>query len=665
MNEPALAIENLGIVYQVRGLDRPVIRDLSFAIAAGEAYGLVGESGCGKSTVAFAVMRYLAANGRVKAGAIRVAGEDVLALGGEKLRRYRAASVSMVYQNPGLALNPTMRIGDQLIEAFEVAGASPVQARTRALDMLTQVRLADPAGVMGRFAHQLSGGMQQRVVIAMALASRPGLLILDEPTTGLDVTVEAEVLDLIEELRRATGASLLYISHNLGLVARLCDRVGVLYAGQLLEEGPTREVFRHPRHPYGVGLLRCLPRGERDTEGHGLDTINGFLPPLGASITGCVFGERCGLARAECLEKAPPLTACGPGRLSRCFRSKEAADLPRVEEAPPPASSAPADRPPLLQLTGISKTFHQGDISYKALNDVALTIREGETVGLVGESGSGKTTLARVISGLTKPDPGAEILFEGRPLSFRIADRDQTQVGAIQVIFQNPDAALNRRFSVYRILNRAIKRLRGGPARAREERLFQLLNFVRFDQNLVRLVPSNLSGGLKQRVAIARAFAGRPRLVICDEPTSALDVSVQAAILNLLVRLQREQGVTYIFISHDLGVVRYIADRIAVLYLGHLLEFGPAERIFSSFHHPYTEALLSARPTLEKENQGDRLRLAGDIPNPGALPPGCVFQTRCPRKTAEMCVERRPELREVRPGHFLSCHLSDKELGKL
>ena len=663
MSDAAIELQDLEIAYRVRGVDRRVLRGVSFAIGQGESYGLVGESGCGKTTAAFAIMRYLPRNAKILNGSIRLNGEDMLEMGGAKVRRLHATTVSMVYQNPASALNPSIRVGPQLAEVFELLGVSSEEALHKSEAMLHKVQISDPQRVMRRYPHQLSGGMQQRVVIAMALAKNPTLLILDEPTTGLDATVEAEVLDLIAALRQEFGTSVLFISHNLAVIAKMCERVGVLYAGRLVEEGIAQEVFRDPRHPYTVGLLRCIPRGGVRKDETALDTIPGFLPRLGATLPGCVFEPRCGLAKEICREQEPELYPLGNGRASRCHFHERAHELPRVAPARLPAAQA-ANGKPLLEVENGSKTFKQEGQDVQALVDVSLLVRPGEVLGLVGESGSGKTTLARVLLGLTAPDEGSALAMDGAPLAGKVEKRTREQVRSLQIVFQNPDGALNRRHSVRRIVGRALEKLLGLKGRQRDERAVELAESVRFDQALMGAKPAQLSGGLKQRVAIARAFAGEPRIVLCDEPTSALDVSVQAAILNLLVELQTQKGVSYIFISHDLGVVRYISDRIAVMYLGRLQEVGDAETVFGGPHHPYTEALLSAVPNIEGEER-TRIRLEGEIPSAANPPSGCVFHTRCPRYIGEICVQEEPPLAEVEPGHLMRCHIPVDELRRL
>jgi peptide/nickel transport system ATP-binding protein len=659
---PALEVSHLDVAYRVRSQDRLALRDVSFSIGRGESYGLVGESGSGKSTVALALVGYLPRNGRVSGGTISINGRDPLSMGKSALRDLRAKTVSMVYQEPGRALNPSMRVGRQIAEVYEIAGASAGEARRSARDMLRKVQISDPDLVMRRYPHELSGGMAQRAVIAMALASSPSLLILDEPTTALDATVEAEVLDLVAALRQEFDTSVLFITHNLAVIAKMCDRVGVLYAGELVEEGPARQVFDDPRHPYTVGLLRCIPRRGQRKDRDRLDTIPGFLPAPGHTMTGCVFAPRCALAQDRCRESEPPFFDVSDLRISRCFFHANAPDLPRATPASDPALAEHDTGEPLVVVEGLSKTFAGSGVGIRALADVDLTVRRGETLGLVGESGSGKTTLARVLLGLTGPDQGSVVTLEGTPLSPDVRRRPRETLRRLQIVFQNPDSALNRRHTVRSLISRPLTRLAGLSGAALQDRLAELIGSVRLEDRHLALRPGQLSGGLKQRVAIARAFGARPDVVVCDEPTSALDVSVQAAILNLLADLQKTEQVTYLFISHDLGLVRYLSDRIVVLYLGRVMEVGPAETVFAGPHHPYTEALFSAVPSLDGQRP-DRIRLQGEIPSAADPPSGCVFHTRCPRKLSTgVCESTEPPLLEGEPQHLIRCHIPLGEL---
>jgi peptide/nickel transport system ATP-binding protein len=654
MSGPVLQVEGLTVSYRRHGQDLEVLSDVTFEIGANEAFGLVGESGCGKTTAAFAIMRYLPPNGRVERGSIRLEGDDLLALDDEQLRRLRGRSMAMVYQEPGSALNPSLRVGDQVAEVFRFhEGASREEALSKAREMLMRVALPDPGRILRRYPHQLSGGQQQRVMIAMALAGNPRLLVLDEPTTGLDATVEAEVLDLIAALREELDAAILFITHNLGLIARMCERVGVLYAGRIIEEGPALELLRDPRHPYTLGLVRCAPRfGARKGEVK-LDPIPGSLPPLGDSLPGCSYEPRCPLARERCRESEPALFPIGSRRASRCYFHDETQSIP-VAEPSLPAVAAAKNGGVLLGVNSLSKAFKDA----LACDDVSLVVATGQTFGLVGESGSGKTTLARCIAGLIAPDEG-EIVFAGARLTRTVGHRKRSVLRALQMVFQHPDSTLNPVHTTRYTLARAIARLRG------KRRVVELAQQVRLEPRHLGLRSAELSGGLKQRVAIGRAFAGNPQLVLCDEPVSALDVSVQAAILNLLLDLQAREGVSYILISHDLAVVRYLADWIGVMYLGQLVEIGPADRIFLPPQHPYTEALLSAIPTLDLERPPERIRLHGPVPSLADPPPGCHFHTRCPRKLGEICEREQPTWQDAGGGHLIRCHRTPDELRQL
>ena len=669
---PTLELRNLEVAYTVRGIDRQVLRGVSFSIAPGEAYGLVGESGCGKSTAAFAAMRYLPRNGKITNGSILFEGKDIVDINSDEVAKLRRSAISMVYQNPATALNPTIRIGKQIAEVFELNGVSSSDAMMMAEQALTKVQIADPARVMRRYAHQLSGGMAQRVVIAMALASNPRLLVMDEPTTGLDATVEAEVLDLVRELRRDTGTAVLFISHNLGVIRNMCDRVGVLYAGALVEQGATSELFSNPSHPYTVGLLRCIPRGGLHKSTDRLDTIPGTPPALGTNFDGCVFAARCSLADDKCRTQLPEMVTINGSHVARCFHIDKAGSMPRsieqIEYAPQTTGHKAQVGDTLLNISHLSKVFNQDGHKVRVINDVSLTLGVGETLGLVGESGSGKTTIAKLVLGLTPPEEGGVVTLDGKGLAKTLNRRDVADVGAMQIVFQNPDQALNRRHSVTRIVSRAVERLRKFSLAAALERAHELLSGMRVDASLHSVRPVQLSGGLKQRVAIARAFAGAPQIVVCDEPTSALDVSVQAAILNLLVDLQKKDQTSFIFISHDLGVVRYISDKIAVLYLGRVVEFGTSQRVFSGPFHPYTEALLSSVPNIDGSTR-KRIPLTGVVPSPSNPPSGCVLNPRCPRKAGSgyetLCETEEPNLTEVEPGHFMRCHVPMAKLKQL
>ena len=561
------------------------------------------------------------------------------------------------------ALNPSIKVGEQIAEVYRFhKGMNKAEALAAAVQMLSTVQISAPDRVARRYPHELSGGQQQRIMFAMALATDPDLLVLDEPTTGLDATVEAEVLDLVEQLRTQFDTSILFVSHNLGIVARMCERVGVLYAGRLIEEGPATELFRDPRHPYTLALLRCMPRLGMRKDTDRLDPIPGSLPPIGAEIAGCVYAERCPIARDRCRAEPPPVEPVSPGHGSRCFYHEEVPAIPVLTRASDEVAPGAVPDGVLLKLDECVKSYGSGGNQVTAVAGVDLEVGRGEVLGLVGESGSGKTSLAKCIVGLLDPSAGT-IEFDSSDVTSVRRPREARR--RLQMVFQNPDNALNPSHSVRTILRRSLELLAGVRGRDRQDQqMDDLARSVRLEPRHLDVRPSALSGGLKQRVAIARSFAGNPSLVLCDEPTSALDVSVQAAILNLLVELQRREGVSYVFISHDLAVVRYVSDRIAVMYLGQIVDVGPAEAVFEPPHHPYTEALLSAIPTLDPEAK-TRMKLHGTLPSPSDPPSGCRFHTRCPRFLGDVCVNVEPPWQSTADGERYRCHIEPGELARL
>lgn len=655
-----LSVDDLYLAYKVRGVPRAVLRGVTFDVRPGEAYGLVGESGCGKSTTAYAAMRYLPDNAVIESGHVLVDDEDVTTMSAAELRRYRKTMVSMVYQDPVQAMNPALKIGRQVAECYRTIGQSKDEAAANARQALRRVRIADPDRVLDRYPHQLSGGMLQRVVIAMALASDPRLLVLDEPTTGLDATVEAEVLDLIRDLRNETGAAILLIAHNMGVIRTMCDRVGVMYAGKIVEEGTVEEVFDHPSHPYTLGLLNSIPRhGVRKTD-RSLFTIPGNLPLIGTPLPTCVYVDRCSLADDLCRSEVPPVTGRSGSHWTRCHHADS---LDQIAAPSHENTDFSAGSTTIVELAKVSKTFRQRGSDVPALVSIDLGVREGETLGLVGESGSGKSTLAKTLLGVHAPDPGGTIKLDGRGVMAKATDRGPESIRAFQMVFQNPDSALNRMWPVRRILRRSVTKLTGLKGAEADRKVDDLAEAMRLSQRHLDMRPRQLSGGLKQRVAIARAFAGDPRIVVCDEPTSALDVSVQAAILNLLANLQNDARTSYLFITHDIGVVRYLSDRIAVMYLGRIMELGTTEQIFDGPNHPYTEALLSAVPSIDGDERM-RIPLRGEIPSPANPPSGCVFHTRCHRVVMGLCDTVDPETIELSPGHQSKCHLTAEQLAE-
>jgi peptide/nickel transport system ATP-binding protein len=673
---PVLELDNARISYFTRAGEINVIPGVSFRLMQGEAMGLVGESGCGKSTVAFAVMNYLGRAGRLTGGRILFEGRDIARMRTEELRQLRGGRMAMVYQDPMSSLNPVMPIGRQLMEVPVIhTGASQEAARERALQMLREVNLPDPQTVFERYPHQLSGGQQQRVVIAMALMAEPSLLIMDEPTTGLDVTVEAAVLDLVRELRQRHNSSILFISHNLGTVVRICDRIGVMYAGELVEEGAIRDVFRDPRHPYTRGLLDCIPVLGSDKHSRPLAPIPGQVPSALARPKGCIFSTRCRYVEpGRCTTERIPVLPIPdqPGHHAQCVRH---AELPPWH-APRSAGAAVEQRrreEKVLSIDGLRKIYHQsagifdsgGGYDVKALNEISVSADRGTTLAIVGESGCGKSTLAKVLTGIERATEGTVVL-EGQEIgSIAVEDRSTGIKRKLQMVFQNPDSTLNPSHSVGFVIGRSLKRLKGVSARQAQEEVRRLLETVKLPVEFAQRKPRQLSGGQKQRVAIARALAGDPELVIADEPVSALDVSVQAAIINLLLEIQRDREATFVFISHDLSVVRYLADRVAVMYLGHIVEYGTVEEIFSPPYHPYTEALLSAVPVPDPDVHQKRIVLEGVLPSATNLPQGCPFSTRCPRKIGAIFDTTTPPEQRTASGHRILCHIPLPDLSRV
>ena len=680
MTEPILEIENLSISFFTRGGEIPAVMDFSCRVMPGEAMGLVGESGCGKSTVALGIIRDLGKNGHIVGGTIKFRGEDLTNMSEEKLRKIRGSAIAMVYQEPMASLNPAMKVGRQLMEVPIIhEGLDKAAAHARALEILGDVRLPDPARIMEAYPHQLSGGQQQRIVIAMALLSSPALLLMDEPTTALDVTVEAGIVDLVKNLGEKYGASMLFISHNLGLILATCNRITVMYSGEAVETGTIGAIFDDMRHPYTQGLFRSIPLPSADKTAHPLIAIPGQLPLPHERPPGCNFGPRCAHFEAgKCDQRK--LAMHEPegqvGHETRCVRTDEidwnapiAGD--HTNEPIEPGGT-------VLRVKGLKKYYRvaANEIfggtearSVKANEEVSLEAREAETVAIVGESGCGKSTLARVLLGLETRTEGEVLLGDKEIGAVEIADRDTETVSSIQMVFQNPFDTLNPSHTVGAQIIRSLEKF--GVGKSQEERrgrMLELLDLVKLPREFESRMPRQLSGGQKQRIGIARAFAGSPRVVVADEPVSALDVSVQAAVTELLVDVQRSSRTTMLFISHDLSIVRYLADRVVVMYLGHVVEQGTTDQVFAPPYHPYTEALLSAVPIADTSIVKKHIVLEGDIPSAMNPPSGCPFQTRCPRKSqvpGDKCESEMPPMRTVADGHILKCHLADADLDEM
>ncbi len=674
MAEPIIEINNLSISFFSKIGEIPAVMDFSMRVMPGECMGLVGESGCGKSTVALAIMRDLPGIGRITKGKIKFKGRDMGEMSQAELQQIRGSQISMVYQEPMASLNPSMRIGQQLMEVPLIhEKISKEEARQRALDMVKAVKLPDPERIMNAYPHQLSGGQQQRVVIAMALLSKPSLLLLDEPTTALDVTVEAGIVQLVKELARTFGTSMIFVSHNLGLIRETCDRITVMYSGEAVETGNIHDVFGKMRHPYTQGLFRSIALPGTDKNSRPLVAIPGQLPLPHQRPQGCYFGPRCPHFESGLCDQAAVPMAIVPGderHESRCLRVSDINWRGSAARGAVQAAVAPGE--PVLVIDHLRKhykvaaneIFGRGEArTVKANEDISLVARESETVAIVGESGCGKSTLAKVLLGLETATGGRVKIADREMQSTGVQQRDAASVATIQMVFQNPFDTLNPSHTVGSQIMRTLEKFNiGKTVTERHNRMLELLDLVKLPRAFEHRMPRQLSGGQKQRIGVARAFAGHPRVVIADEPMSALDVSVQAAVAELLTDIQRQSKTTMVFISHDLSIVRYLSDRVVVMYLGYIVEQGTTDQIFAPPYHPYTEALLAAIPIADTNYVKRKVVLEGDIPSATNPPPGCPFQTRCLHKAkveGGRCERELPELREREPGHFIRCHLPD------
>ncbi|HEY7765339.1 MAG TPA: ABC transporter ATP-binding protein [Aestuariivirgaceae bacterium] len=673
---PVLECKDLCISYYTRSGEVPAVVNFNLTVMPGEAVGLVGESGCGKSTVALAIMRHMGRNGAITGGSIKFLGRDITTLSEEELRSIRGSQIAMVYQEPMASLNPSMRAGDQLNEVLMIhKGLSEAKALQRSIELLAKVRLPDPERIMRAFPHQLSGGQQQRVLIAMALLANPKLLLLDEPTTALDVTVEAGIIELIKDISREFGTSMIYISHNLGLILETCHKLTVMYSGQAVETGSVKQVFDYMRHPYTRGLFDSIPLPGTDRIARPLVPIRGQLPLPSERPPGCSFAPRCDyFQKGRCDKPIPMLAIEGDsGHEARCVRYKEIDWTFRKGAGQSQEPMSIGD--PVLEVKRMRKYYELRDNSLmawfkgarrrfvKANEKLDFEAREAETVAIVGESGCGKTTFAKVLMGLENASAG-EVTIKGRDIGrLPVQKRDPKLIGSLQLIFQNPFETLNPSHTVGSQVARVIKKFGvAGSAEEIERRMFEMFDLVKLPREFAFRKPRQLSGGQKQRIGIARAFGGKATVIVADEPVSALDVSVQAAITGLLTDIQRKKRTTMIFISHDLSVVRYLADRVVVMYLGHIMEQGTVEQVFAPPYHPYTEALLSAVPIADTAVQKKHIVLKGELPSPINPPPGCPFQTRCHRKIGAICETEMPPERNMGNGHRILCHLPEDVL---
>jgi peptide/nickel transport system ATP-binding protein len=659
--EMILEIKDLDVTYSTYYGSVAAVQGVSLAAGEDEAIGIIGESGSGKSTLAYAIMDYLAANGE-SAGRVLFKGEDLSAKSRKEMREYRGNRIAMVYQNPYSALNPSLTIGRQLDEVSLFHRAvGKKEARRLSVEALKDLYMGDAEGIVRRYPHQISGGMQQRICIAMALLCRPDLLILDEPTTALDVTIEAVILDLIQDLRRRYKMALIYISHDIGIVNKVSDRIAVMYRGEIVELGPKKSIFASPQHPYTRALINCLPRSGIVKDEYRLNTIPGYVRKRGTAERGCPFADRCGKKVTGCVERY--------GMKRRAEAHYAACERAYAEDAPdtsltPVRISAPSANGDgvLLEIKDLYKQFRSRGRRVRALDGVTVSLKRNHVLGVVGESGCGKSTMGFSISGLLKPNRG-RILFDGVDITMTWRKRSPETLREIQLIFQNPGRSLNPSFTVEQVIGRPMRRLLG--IRSREERrqkIIDILKKVDLGPEYIRRKATQLSGGEMQRIAVARAFAIAPDLIVCDEPTSALDVSVQSSVLNLLSDLQDESGIAYIFISHDLNVINYVSDSIMVMYLGRICEYGKREDVVGPPYHPYTEALLSAVPEVDPSLEKTNIRLEGSPPNPTRKIIGCPFAGRCHRKIGEVCDTVPPPRVNFSDSHFAYCHLSVETL---
>jgi len=671
---PLLRVEGLGTEFRLRSGGVKAVDDVSFDIYPGDVLGIVGESGSGKSVTARSIMRMLRPPGEVVAGSVQFEGEDLLALPEREMRRRRGSKVAMVFQDPQAALNPVMKVGDQIVEAMTVHGVDRKTARTRAVELLEQVGIPDVPTKIDQYPHQFSGGMRQRVVIAIALANDPALLIADEPTTALDATIQAQILRLLARLRTELGIAVAIITHDMGVVAELCTDVVVMYSGRTVENGTVEQVFNHPRHPYTAALLDAMPRLDDDLTGRPLPAIPGTPPDPAALPPGCAFGPRCPFAEDACTHAPPELLEIGDsGQTAACFvaqRGVEVATGPAEVAASSvsPRPTPPTDKPVLeirdLRVDVGSRrrgVFHREPPVY-AVDSVSLSVHAGRTLGLVGESGCGKSTLSRSVVGIN-PVAGRSVLVDGTDVS-AMREEDLKQVrSSVQYVFQDPYASLNPRRTIRQSLTEALG-FRGIGGQALEAEARSLMEQVGLRPELLDRYPHAFSGGQRQRIGIARALARSPRTLVLDEPVSALDMSVQAQIINLLQKLQNELGLGYLFIAHDLSVVRHLSDTVAVMYLGRIVEYGDVADVYGNPQHPYTAALLSSSPVASASAPArERIVLRGDLPSPANPPSGCRFRTRCPigplaHPERTICAERDPQLTLTPAGQRAACHFA-------
>ena len=656
MSKNILQIEHLNIDFETMDGKFAAVNDVSFNLGYDQSIGIIGESGCGKSTLALALMGYVATNGTI-AGKILFKGEDLLTKSDKELVKYRGNRIAMVFQNPESALNPALTIGAQLDEVgLYHQKLAKTEARKASIEALKMLNIGDPHGIVKRYPHQISGGIQQRVSIAMAILCRPDLMILDEPTTALDVTTEAVILDSLNNLREKLKMSLIYISHDMGVINKVSEQIVVMYNGEMVEKGPKHQIFDHPHHPYTRALINCMPRGGVVKEKTALNTIPGYVKRRGVAETGCPFVERCTKWNKTC-EGLYGIREVGKDHIAACDRAYASdvpvKDLPLKTPKPKDATESTTD---LLKIEELYKIYGKRRKIY-AVNGIDVSIKSKSVLGIVGESGCGKSTTAHMVSGLYEPTAG-KIWFKGTNIAKAWNKRSLEILKEIQLIFQNPGRSLNPSHTVEQIIGRPMQILANVKTRPqRRQAIIKILKRVDLGAEYLSKKPRNLSGGEQQRVAIARALSINPNLVVCDEPTSALDVSVQASVLNLLNTLQSESEASYLFISHDLHVINYISDYIMVMYGGKICEYGKRDEVMEAPYHPYTEALLSAMPEVDPKKARQAIALKEQLPDPSKKQQGCPFAGRCHKQVGEICAQEYPPLVRHSASHYQYCHI--------
>ena len=653
-----LSVKNLRTEFRMRTANVVAVDGVSFDIAAGECVGLVGESGCGKTTIGTSIMRLLPNTGHIIGGSVELEGVDLASLPEAEMQKVRGNRIAFIPQDPMTSLNPTMTIGRQIAEGYELhKGVSHEEGIQRAIEVLKLVEMPRPEERINQYPHELSGGLRQRVIIAMALVCEPKVLIADEPTTALDVTIQAQILDLIDRLRKELKMAVLLITHDMGVIAGRTDRVVVMYAGKKAESASTKEIFAEMRHPYTQALMNAVPKLEDVS--FRLQSIPGLPPDLSMEIVGCRFAPRCEFATDKCRSTEPDIEGKNDHEYA-CFHPVKGIgkdDRVKVKNA----SRDIKEAKPLLEITNLVKLYpvRGGSVirrkvgNVNAISDVSLSIVEGESYGLVGESGCGKTTTGKLITGLERPTSG-EIKFEGSVLNSLKGDERRLARRNVQMMFQDPYSSLDPRQTVGSILEEPFKIQNEGTSAERKKKVADLLDQVGISPSASLRYPHEFSGGQRQRIGLARALALKPKLLIADEPVSALDVSIQAQILNLIKDLQADLGLSLVMISHDLGVIRYMSDTVGVMYLGKLVEEGPSDEIYREPIHTYTRGLLDAVPSAAN-HKSKASAIVGELPSPVNPPSGCRFRTRCPL-AQDICANEEPAMREFFPGHRAACH---------